>query len=432
LPPISTLLAFDGRARDEWRRHWPVVLAGAAGMALASAPPYTMGVMLRPLEHEFGWSRAAISSGPMISAIAAVPLGTLLGWAVDRFGPRRIAVVGVLITCLSLGLLATTTASIWSWWALWSLIALTCTLVKPTVWAAGVSSYFTSTRGLALAAMLCGTAVCSTLTPTLTNYLIDQHGWRATYLILAVIWTVLVFPPVLFLFNSAADQQRGRDLATRTRSAAAVLSGMDARPALTSWRYVRLSLASVTMVMATVTCVVSLVPILISLGHAPARAAELAGLIGVTTVIGRLIGGHFLDRMNAHVVAACTITLPVAAALILLLAPPSIPAAAAAVMILGLSMGAELDAVAYLTTRHFGLRSFGVLFGTIGGLQALATGLGPLLINAIYDATRSYDLALWLFIPMCLAGAGLFLSLGPFPEFETPQDAEAAAAAAAA
>jgi hypothetical protein len=115
--------------------------------------------------------------------------------------------------------------------------------------------------------------------------------------------------------------------------------------------------------------------------------------------------------------------MPIAPSVLLLSMPNSMAAAVAAVLILGVSMGAELDAVAYLTTRHFGLRSFGVLFGTIGGLQAMATSLGPMIANHIYDVTAKYVLAIWLFIPTCLLGAGLFLSLGRYPQFDEPQSA---------
>jgi nitrate/nitrite transporter NarK len=192
----------------------------------------------------------------------------------------------------------------------------------------------------------------------------------------------------------------------------------------------RLLLASVAMVLVTVTCVVSLVPILISLGHSRAASAEIAGLIGITTVLGRIVGGYLIDRLNGNGVAAVTIASPIVACLLLLALPSSLPAVVAAVMILGLSLGAELDAVAYLTARHFGLRSFGVLFASIGGLQGLATGLGPFLVSGIYDATGSYRVALWLFIPICLMGALLFLSLGPYPEFEPSGDSAPADALA--
>jgi predicted MFS family arabinose efflux permease len=390
-------------------------------MALASLPAFMMGVMIKPIEQEFGWSRAEITSGPMIYSVAAVPLGPLLGWAVDRFGPRRIAIVGVLITSVAYALFAATTASIWSWWALWGLFAIIATPVKPVVWAAGVSSFFFETRGLALAVMLCGTAVCSTLVPGLTNHLVESHGWRATFVAMSGIWALVIFPPVLFFFRGAADAKGKRG--ARTSTAAPVqLPGLPPRQALMSWRHLRLQLASIAVVLGTVTCGLSLVPILESLGHTRAAAAQLAGIIGITSILGRLVGGYLLDRLNANAVAAFMVALPVATCVILLALPASLAAAAVAIVILGLAMGTELDAVAYLTARHFGLRSFGVLYGTISGIQALSTGLGPFIVNFIYDITKSYQVALELFIPVNLLGAAMFLSLGRFPEFRAPEE----------
>lgn len=426
------LFRFDAEARQEWRRHWPVVLAGAGGMALSSAPVYTTGIMLGPLEAEFGWSRAAIASGQMIPAVAAVFFGPLIGLAVDRFGPRRLGVAGVLAACTTLALLSTAQAAIWTWWALWAGMAASATLTKPTIWTAGVSSLFSASRGLALALMLSGTAICSSLTPPLANFLVESYGWRAAYLALGAVWAMLVFPPVFFFFNSAADQNRARRM-KGVASAVDDRPGVTAREGLLSWRYVRLVLGAMIMTIGTVTCVVSLAPILVSLGHGRTTAAAVAGFIGVTTVIGRLTGGYLLDRLNGNLIAAASLLLTVVACALLLAFPPTVPVAIVAVLLLGFSMGAELDAVAYLMTRHFGLKSFGVLFGTLGGLQALATGSGPFLVNGIYDATGSYRLALMLFIPICLLGAVLFLSLGRYPDFSmrTAATDEARARAAA-
>jgi MFS family permease len=88
-----------------------------------------------------------------------------------------------------------------------------------------------------------------------------------------------------------------------------------------------------------------------------------------------------------------------------------------AVVVLGLSVGAELNVIAYLVTRHFGLRSFGVTFATIGGFMAIANGAGPVGISFIYDVTASYRLGLLASIPISIASALLILSLGHFPEF---------------
>ena len=114
--------------------------------------------------------------------------------------------------------------------------------------------------------------------------------------------------------------------------------------------------------------------------------------------------------------------MPIVGSLVLLGSPGSVPAAALAVVIFGLALGAELDILAYLTSRYFKLASFAMLFGTIGGFVGLAGSFGPVMLNTVYDATHSYTLALWGIIPVCLVSAILFLLLGPYPELAAKQD----------
>ncbi|MCP6390525.1 hypothetical protein NL487_26760, partial [Klebsiella pneumoniae] len=76
-------------AWQEWRRHWHVVLPCFLGIMLATAHSYSLGVMILPLEREFGWPRAQITAGLMFIAVLALVAGPVIGGLVDRFGPRR-------------------------------------------------------------------------------------------------------------------------------------------------------------------------------------------------------------------------------------------------------------------------------------------------------------------------------------------------------
>ncbi|MBV1687884.1 hypothetical protein KRR38_09400 [Novosphingobium sp. G106] len=117
--------------------------------------------------------------------------------------------------------------------------------------------------------------------------------------------------------------------------------------------------------------------------------------------------------MSGRFLAAFCVTLPIVGILILIRYPGSPLAASLAVLILGLSLGAELDLMAYLTSRYFKIANFGLLFGTIGGFIGLAGGNGPILLNASFDATGSYTLALWTSIrsawsrQLCFCCSGL-------------------------
>lgn len=409
-------LKFGPEAGAEWRKSWPVVLAAALGVGLMSTPSYSVGVFIRPLEAEFGWPRASIASGLMFSAVAAIVLGPFIGMVIDRIGPRRIAIVGSILVIIAFALMSFTNESIWSWYAIWTFMAFAAVLIKPMVWTSAVSSLFASSRGLALAATLCGTSLASTFTPIYCAWLIRAYDWRVAYLGLAAFYAVLVLPALFFFFTSALDRKRTESPKDAPKEKI-VLPGVGAKEGLLSWRFLRLNIAAATMVLVGANTTINFVPILTSFGHPALAAASVAGLAGISTIAGRMIGGYLLDRISGNIVAGVSVVMPIFSTLLLLLFPESLIAAGAAALIVGFSLGAELDAVAYLTTRHFGLKSFGFLFGVVGGTLSLATAIGPMMLNHIYDVYNSYVPALWTFIPLCVLGSALFFTLGRYPDF---------------
>ncbi|MCX7864361.1 MAG: hypothetical protein N2423_04890, partial [Novosphingobium sp.] len=121
-----------------------------------------------------------------------------------------------------------------------------------------------------------------------------------------------------------------------------------------------------------------------------------------------------LDRLDGNKVAAASVLLPIVPTTILLVTDQSQGWSAIACLVMGLSVGAELDCCAYLAARHFGTRNFGTLFGLINGMLLFGAGLAPLSANAVFDATRSYDLVLYALVPLFLMTAVLFLALGNY------------------
>lgn len=408
-------------ASQEWTRNWPVVLASAGGVALSTVHIYSLGVMMAPLEAEFGWSRAQMSSGMLIGSVVALLLSPFVGMLVDRVGPRRIALCGGVAYCAMVAMLSLAGPSIWSWMALWTALAIGVTGLIPLIWTAAISGFFERARGLALAITLCGAGIGATLTPVITSYLNDAYGWRTAYVGLAAFWAALVLPLLFFLFTSAKDKQRQAP-PSQPAEASVMLTGLTAREGFRSPRLYMLALAAFGIALVAVSFTVNLVPILASTGLTQITAAEIAGLVGLASITGRLCGGYLMDRINGNLVAAVAVLLPIISCTLLLTMPGDAGAAKVAAVFLGLSLGAELDAVAYLATRHLGMRSFGLLFGVISGLLSLATGIGPVVVSYSFDVTGTYTLALYAFIPACIVSAALFLSLGPYPVFSQPTD----------
>ena len=132
---------------------------------------------------------------------------------------------------------------------------------------------------------------------------------------------------------------------------------------------------------------------------------------------GTVGGGSLLDWFDAKRVAAASVTTPILTVLLLLWFAGSAPAAGSALLLLGLSPGTEVDACSCLA-RHFGMHSFGTLFGAINGVVVFGSGLAPVMANYIYDQFDSYDPVLWATPPLCLLAAGLFVLPGDYSRYD--------------
>ena len=400
----------------EWRQHWPLVAAAVTGVSLSTVPPASLGVMMVPVEQDLGWTRTQISLGTSLVSLIGMTLATAAGFAIDRLGARLVAICAAMLMCGGIALMSSVGSSLWQWWGLWALVGMAASAM-PTVWITPVAGLFTAGRGLAIAVTLSGSGIATSLVPILANRLVEDHGWRTAYLGLAGTWALLVLPLVLLFFH---DAKSSRPAESADSAAQAVqLHGLTAREGFTSFTFYRLALAAFLSMSAGVALILNLVPVLRSTGLTPATAAWVAGIIGIATITGRLIGGFLMDRISAAAIAALSSAGAALLPIGLLVFPGSTLASAAGVAIYGLLGGAKVPAVAYLASRHFGARAFGTLYGAVNTTIALGVGLGPVVANYVYDVTHSYVPVMWAAIPFLLVAALLYATLGRYPDFRT-------------
>ncbi|MFC4595666.1 MFS transporter [Sphingobium tyrosinilyticum] len=259
---------------------------------------------------------------------------------------------------------------------------------------------------------LSGTGISSLLLPLYTYFLIENYGWRLAFVGLGAL-ILLVIVPILYLFLFSVRDRQRRGLLVPTAPA---------RPS-TDWRrlvftrpFLQMALAALATALVVPPLVISAAPVLVSGGLSRADAAGIVSLIGITSTAGRLAIGWTLDRIDGRAVAGFVVFLPTITCALLIWATGSVMAATVALLVLGLALGAEADLVAYLTSRYFPLANFGLLFGLLTGILALAGSGGPLLLSAVYDSTHSYVPALIAAIPLCPIAALLFVTLGPYPD----------------
>jgi nitrate/nitrite transporter NarK len=153
-------------------------------------------------------------------------------------------------------------------------------------------------------------------------------------------------------------------------------------------------------------------------GISAQSAAFATSLFGGALLFGRVWAGHLLDRFFAPYVAMGFFLVP-ALGLFLLWSGAAGGWAFVAAILVGMGLGAEVDMIAYLVGRYFGLLAFGEIYGYLFAAFAIGGGLGPFLMGSGFDATGSYSLALGMFVVMTLVASGLMPQLGPYRIWES-------------
>ncbi|MBB4631109.1 MFS family permease [Sphingosinicella soli] len=394
---------------------WGLVLVCTVGLTVSMIYLYALGPFIVPVSEEMGWSRGETSAGLTLISLASVIAAPFVGFWVDRFGSRRIAIIGCMVFCFGISLLSSAGSHI-SWLLIWAIVAMGSVMMKPTVWMSAVAHRIHRRRGLAMGVALTGTGISSALSPIVAGEVISSSGWRTAFLVLGTGAALLLLPLLLLFFRDRPIHSRGTD----KRNAAEGLVGLTISEGLRSAVFIRLALAGFLINFSVMGLVVHFVPLLEGQHFQMGEATALASLIGVTTIVARLVTGNLLDRFHAPTVAAIAFSLPIYACLMLLFFDGSTIMAATIAILIGAAVGAEVDALAYLSSRYFGMRSFGTLFGSITGAISLGIGLGPTSAGAIHDAFGTYQPMFLLIIPLVAVSVVLVATLGAYPD-ETAQ-----------
>jgi len=401
-------------ASAEWRNHYMLPVSAMFGYSVSVIHIYGIYPYILPVTEDFGWTRGqftgAFTFAILVQALFAVPVGIL----VDRLGSRRLGLAGVVLVCLGFALFGTSSGTLTNWYVMWGIMTLVALPVQATVWTSAVATRFTASRGTAFAITLCGASIAQFVFPPLATSLIGSYGWRTAFIWHGLIWMAVVLPFVFFFFRGARD--KGRLDAAVLQPTAALLGGVSFSDGLRSSVYVRLLLASLFFTFTIVALNYQFMPILAGWGIEPTRAAWLASLIGLASIAGRLGTGYLIDRLRASHVGGLVFLLPVLSVLLLLYGQGYAATPALIAIMLGLTLGAEVDVIVYLTTRFFGLASFGALYGGLLAALSIGTAIGPLVASLIFDATGSYDRFFWLAIVLLLLSSAALFTLPRPPE----------------
>lgn len=400
--------------KGEWAALWPLVLAASLGLTGSGIFAYSSGIFMDDIIAEYGWTKTQYSSSFALQMGMGFFIMPVIGWLTDRFGPRRLVMLGMVPFVICISMLGLANGSIWQWWMLCALVAIAQGPIAQTVWVTAVIGRFQAARGLALALTLAGLSLGILLWPPLAAFFISTVGWRLAFAGLALTWLIVVFPLVAAYFYGAQDQ---KDAPKPQGPRWAYISH------LKSPTFIGLLIAGGFFSSAYYGILIHLAPMLRGNGLSLGVAASIAGLAGLFSVIGRVTGGFLLDRFSTRVIGVTAFLLPAVASLLLLSVQGSIPVAMISVALLGLASGAESDIITFIAARRFGKEIFASVYSVFMAVISALSSLGPLLAGALFDASHSYRLFLIVVMGMVSIGALIiaFVPISPTSD-QSPGD----------
>ena len=407
----------------EIRRGWLLILASSAGIICSSVvlPFYTIGALVKPLTAEFGWARADVQLGILFSSGLGILTAPIVGWLNDRYGPRAVALPGLVGMAAAFFLAASMNGELWMFFLAYGAMAILGAGTTPITWTRAIATSFDRQRGLALGLTLTGTGICAMLAPAYAVWLTEQFGWRGAYIGIGLLPLLLAGPIVWFGFRPRAlPGEAGPSGAAQP--AAAESWGLTLGEAVRGYRFWVLSLSILAVYMAVSGISPNLIAALTDQGFTAASAATVQGAYGFSIIVGRVAVGYLVDRFWAPGVAVVSLLLPVAGCLILV-GEPTFTWAMAAALLIGFAAGAELDLMAFFAARYFGLRHYAKIYSILYALLAFGSGTAPMLFARVFDVTASYDVSFYIAAGMFFLGAAVLPLLGRYPEPGARQDA---------
>ena len=418
---------------------WWNVATGFVGMGLSYAmfTVFAFGVFVRPLEQEFGWSRGELSFAITMTNFAVVLASPCLGFIIDRFGVRRVLIPSVIMMGLTVASMALLSANLWHFYALYFLIPFLGAGTLPQSYSRVLIAWFARRRGIALGVSLAGFGVGAMLVPVVAQLMIENYGWRMAYVGFAAAVFALALPMVVFIMKETPTEmglQPDGEPASNTGDdnsaiavssvaqnedavdeAAPVVTGLSCSQAART-RSFWLILFSFMLVGIGITSVIAhLVPMLTDRGVAPAVAALCMSSLALGLIAGRLLSGFLMDYFFAPYVAAFFL-LGLLGGIIILATGTAGALVFVAAVCVGMATGSEISEIAYICSRYFGPRAFGLIYGLMFAAFQLGSMAGSPLMGLYYDRAGDYIGALWVVAAIVLVGTVLIVLLGPYPD----------------
>ncbi|UCD58324.1 MAG: MFS transporter [Candidatus Hydrogenedentota bacterium] len=364
---------------------------------------YCFGVFFKPMMSEFGWTRAMTAAAYSFRGIQGGFAAPVVGWAVDKYGPRIVVFIGGVIAGLGFILMCTINSLV-AFYMIYGIllsIGMSAMLYIPAMTA--IANWFVRMRSRALSILAVGAGIGGFVCAPAAAVLITRYGWRVSFVVMGITIWVVVLPLSLILRKKPEDIGLRPDgdppAHAYAKEAAPILDesipapsperDWTLRQALASRTYYILAFAFFLAAMTHATVIVHAVPALTDAGISPERAAFSIGLATLLSIIGRLLFGWLGDFLNKRYLFMVTYSIEAVGVLVLMNAHAmgSVYLFAA---LFGIGFGGTIPLNPAIRGQYFGRAAFGKIQGSMAPIMMMGSVLGPPFVGHLFDSSGTY------------------------------------------
>jgi len=393
---------------------WIVVISLLVVSTVFYGTSTSFGLFFKSIESEFSLTRtmtSAISSANLVLA-GFIALGS--GWALDRYGPKKIIFFMGLFTGLSL-LLTSQTNAPWQLFITYSLLlsmGIGAVYVVPT---STISRWFDKKRGLALGITGAGSGLGMIVMAPLATYLILNFDWRTAYIVIGLIAWAIIIPLSRLLkrdpseVGALVDGKKYDSIDNQSSEGNIQPVALSFRQVLSTRNFWFLTVTWLFFGHCLFLVFTHLVPHILDTGFSPGEAAGVVSLIGGAAIAGRVLGGIASDRIGRKLAAIISALLQ-AGAMLWVIWSHELWMFYVFALVYGFASNSLGCAMGALIGDVFGLSRIGTTFGALEVSFGIGAATGSIVGGLVFDISGSYFTA-FLIATLSMFLAALLISL---------------------
>jgi MFS family permease len=408
---------------------WWIVVAVALISAYSSGIAYYgFTAILEPITKQFGWSYAQVSVAASLNSLISAILSPLVGLFIDRWGPRKLIILGAISMGLGLFLLGQINSLI-AFYGVYILIAIgNCSngsIITMTV----VGRWFHRKISIATGVALGIGALGGLWVPVVTK-IIDLYQWQVAMRIFGIGACCIVLPLALIVrhkpeqYGLLPDGEPNQESVNGANPAPIQNTEVEikVRDALKSKAFWHIALGFMCHAMILVAVITHIMPYLSSIGISRSISSLVASALVLLEVLGIVTFGWLGDRYGKRRIAAFGLSLTIIGMLFLSFTVNIgawflIPF----VVVCGVGFGGPIPMTSPLLRQYFGRARLGTVLGFTTGIMLIGCTIGPPLAGWVYDSFNNYQAAWLVSIIILAVGIISFLTTPPVKKIASEQ-----------